>query len=83
MGGLSTSLEDRSVLPFEVRGPEPGFVTLTSGVSVTYPNIEVEGLGPRGSPAPPTRVRRASPFGSGIVAEACAVPPLVVSAHNF
>jgi len=42
-GGLSTSLEDRSVLPFEVRGPEPGYLTLTSGGSVTYPKIEVEG----------------------------------------
>jgi hypothetical protein len=42
-GGLASSLEDRSVLGYEVRGPDPGYVTLTMGTSLPFPGIEVEG----------------------------------------
>jgi hypothetical protein len=42
-GGLAATLENRSVLAYEVRSPDPGYVTLAPGVSTTFPPIEVEG----------------------------------------
>ena len=42
-GGLASTLENRSILTYEVRSPDPGYVTLAPGVSTTFPPIEVEG----------------------------------------
>jgi hypothetical protein len=42
-GGLGSTLENRSVLPYEVRSPDPGYVTLMMGTSVPFPRIEIEG----------------------------------------